>query len=307
MKYRLAMRRFIRWGIPIIGVLLIVVYAFISYVVASGLTKYERKPQEDNPTAYGLQFRDIEFLSRGSNVTLSGWYIPGEREGPTVILVHGIGAVRSADKLVDLASRLVDRGFNILMFDLRCHGTSGGEFISAGYFEQQDLLGAFDFLLRQGIPPERIGVVGFSMGAATTVLAAAEEPAICALVADSSYAKASDLIAQETARKTDIPEWITPMFIPGVKVMARVLYDIDIGALEPEEAAKLLSYPILIIHGTGDTRIPFEHSVRIHKTAYPGSTLWLVPAVGHVDAFLTYPEEYVERLVDYFDKNLGVQ
>lgn len=301
------MRRFIRWGIPIIGVLLIVVYAFISFVVASGLTKYERKPQEDNPIAYGLQFRDIEFLSRGSNVTLSGWYIPGEREGPTVILVHGIGAVRSANRLVDLASRLVDRGFNILMFDLRCHGTSGGEFISAGYFERQDLLGAFDFLLRRGIPPERIGIVGFSMGAATTVLAAAEEPAICALVVDSSYAKASALIAQETARKTDIPEWISPMFIPGVKVMARVLYDIDIGALEPEEAAKLLSYSILIIHGTGDTQIPFEHSVKIHKAAYPGSTLWLVPAVGHVDAFLTYPEDYVERLVDYFDENLGVQ
>jgi len=301
------MRRFTKWGIPTIVVLLIVIYGYISFAVVAGLTKYDRRPQEDNPTAYGLQFEDVEFISREGDVTLSGWYIPGGSEELTIILVHGIGSVRSGDNAVDLASRLVAQGFNVLMFDLRGHGNSGGELISAGYFERQDVLGAFDFLTSQGIPSNNIGIVGFSMGAATVLLSAAEEPAICAVVADSPYARVSDLIAQQTARKTTLPEWITPIFAPGVKLMARVLYGIDIGALVPEEAVKLLPYPIMVIHGKADTMIPFDHGVRVHRTAHPESIIWLVPNVGHIDAFLTYPEEYVDRLVEYFHKLLGVQ
>lgn len=307
MKQRLAIRRAIRWGIPTIVVLLITTYGFISFTITSGITKYERKPQEDNPAAYGLQYEDVEFVSRGGDMTLSGWYIPGEGEGPVLIFVHGIGDVRSGAEAVDLASRLVARGFSVLMFDLRGHGNSGGELISGGYFERQDVLGAFDFLLKQGIPSERIGVIGFSMGAATTILAVTEEPAICALVADSPYANVSDLIAHETARKTVFPEWLAPIFLPGVNLMARVLYGIDIGALVPEEAVKLLPYPIMVIHGTADTRIPLEHGTRVHDAAHPESLMWVVPEVDHVQAFPEHPEEYVERVVDYFDGQLCAQ
>ena len=115
---------------------------------------------------------------------------------------------------MELASRLVERGFNILMFDLRGHGSSGGEQVSGGYFEQWDVLGTFDFLARKGVPPGLIGLVGFSMGASTAILAAAQEPAFGALVADSPYAKAYELIAHEAARKTVLPRWSTPIFTP---------------------------------------------------------------------------------------------
>jgi len=304
---RLTVRRVIRWGIPVLVVLLVTVYGFISFMIASGITKYERRPQEDDPTAYGLQFEDVEFISRSGDVTLSGWYIPGESENPTLIFVHGIGSLRSGDNAVDLASQLVDRGFNLLLFDLRGHGNSGGDQISGGYFEQDDILGAFDFLVHRGIPSEGIGVIGFSMGAGTAILALVEEPAIHALVADSPYAKASDLLAQETARKTVFPEWISHIFLPTVKIMARAFYGIDIGALVPEEAAKLLSYPILVIHGMSDTRIPYDHGVRVHKEAHPKSIIWLVPDVDHVDAFITSPEEYIEKVADYFNMQLGVE
>ena len=307
MKQRLGIRRAIRYGIPIIVVLLVAIYGFISFTITSGITKYERKPQEDSPAAYSLQHEDVEFVSRGGDVNLSGWYIPGEGEGPVIIFVHGIGSVRSGAEAVDLAARLVARGFGVLMFDLRGHGKSGGEFISGGYFERQDVLGAFDFLLRQGIPSERIGFIGFSMGAGTTILAAAEEPDICALVADSPYSDISDLIAQETARKTVFPEWLAPGFLPGVNLMAKILYDIDIGVLVPEEAVKILPYPIMIIHGTNDTRISLEHGKKIFDAAHPASTMWVVPGVDHVQSFTEHPEEYVEKVADYFDEQLAVR
>ena len=299
------MKRKALWAIPVVLLLVVVAYGLVSYLIASGLTKAERKEQEDHPAAYGLRFEDVEFVSRRGDVNLKGWYLPGERGKPTLIFVHGIGSVRTGDNALGLAARLVFQGYNVLLFDLRAHGSSGGDKISGGVYEQQDVLGAFDFLVERGIPSDSIGVLGFSMGAATALLAVSQEPVIHAVVADSPYSNASDLIAHETARKTIFPRWIVPVFIPAAKLMADRLHGIDVGTLVPEEAVKGLPYPILVIHGKGDTRIPFEHGVKVHEAAHPGSSIWLVPGVEHVDAFLTYPDEYVQRVIAYYDASLG--
>ena len=283
---------------------ILIAYGLVSFLIAQGVTKADRDPQEDHPSNYGLVFEDVEFISRRGDVMLSGWYLPGEDAKPHLIFVHGIGSVRSGDNAVELAAKMVDRGYNVLLFDLRGHGSSGGGKVSGGYFERWDVLGAFDYLVGRGVDPGRsaqIGLTGFSMGAATAIMAAAEEPGITAVVADSPYANATELIAQESARKTPFPEWLIPIFIPTTKLMARVIYGIDIGELVPERAVASLDYPILVIHGTGDQRIPWEQGQRVAEAAPAGSSLWRVPGVDHVDAFLTYPDEYVERVTEYFD------
>ncbi|MBI4299056.1 MAG: alpha/beta fold hydrolase [Chloroflexi bacterium] len=294
-------------GLKIALALLLIAYLYISYSIAAGVTKAERKAQEDNPANYGLNFQDVQFISRRGDVTLNGWYIPGNSRKPTIIFVHGISGTRSTDKAVDLASRLVIKEYNVLLFDLRGHGDSEGEKISGGYFEQEDVLGAFDYLVERGTPPQRIGLIGFSMGAGISILAAAKEPAIQAVVADSPFANASELIAQEVDRKTVFAQWVAPIFVPTSKILANMLYGIDVGALVPEEAVKRFAYPILVIHGTADQRIPPEHGTRVYKAAHPDSVIWLVPGVEHVDAFLKHPDEYVDRVVDYFNRRLGTQ
>ena len=289
----------VRVVLPVALVVLAVLYGLVSFLIAQGVTKADRDPQEDHPSNYGLAFEDIEFPSQRGDLVLSGWYLPGDESSPHLIFVHGIGSVRSGDNAVELAARLVEQGYNVLLFDLRGHGSSGGDKVSGGYFERWDVLGAFDYLVERGIDPGRIGLMGFSMGAATSILAAAEEPRITALVADSPYADASDLIAREAARKTPFPLWLMPIFIPTTKLMAKGIYGIDIGALVPEEEAAHLDFPLLIIHGTDDQRIPLEHGERVFKAAKAGSIMWRAPGVDHVDAFLTYPDEYVERVTEY--------
>ena len=302
----LVRRRLVRWGVPAALGLVGVAYTLISFLIAQGVTKSDREEQEDHPTAHGLAFEDVEFLSRRGDVTLSGWWVPAEGDGPVLIFVHGIGSKRSGDGAVVLAASLHQRGFSALLFDLRGHGSSEGDQVSGGDHERADVLGAFDFLTGMGVSAERIGLMGFSMGAGTSLMAAAQEPAIRAVVADSPFATASDLIAQETARKTVIPKWLVPVFLPVSKLMARQFYGINLGALKPEESVAQLGYPVLVVHGDADERIPVEHGQRVFEAAHPGSELWVVPDVDHVDAFLTYPEEYVRRVGDYFAARLGV-
>ena len=247
----------------------------------------------------------MEFTPRGGGPTLRGWYIHGETGGPVIVCVHGLGSKRSGDEAVKIAAGLAERGFGSLLFDLRGHGDSDDGRVSGGYFERLDALGAFDYLIGRGVPAPSIGFLGFSMGAATTVLAAAEEEATGAIVLDSPYAKATEFIANEAARKTPFPKWSVPLFVPTTRLMAATIYGINLGAMEPERAVAGLGYPILVIHGTADTRIPLDNGVRVHGAAPPGSRLWLVEDADHVDAFKVEPKEYIDRLVAYYDERLA--
>ena len=199
----------------------------------------------------------------------------------------------------------VDYGFNILMFDLRGHGESGGDRTSGGFFERQDVLGALRLLGGAGyVPPDKIGVWGISMGAGTSVMALVDEPAIRALVTDGTYASVPDLVAGEVARKMNIPDNIALVFVPGSTLLANLLYGIDISILVPDQVVGRIEYPILLIHGTADARIPFEHSERVHRAAHPDSILWLVSDADHAGSFDQHPQEYVEKVSSYFKARL---
>ena len=280
-------------------------YAIVSFFIADGLTHAERKAQEASPSDYGVAFQEASFSARGGEVNLSGWYLAGEQNRPALIFVHGINSTRSGEHSVDLATRLVRRGFTLLMFDLRGHGSSGGERISGGYFERADVLGAYDYLLSRGHKLGAMGVIGFSMGAAISLLAAADETGIHAVVADSPFAVAAERINSEAARKTRLPIWLTPVFMPTADVMAGAFYRIDIASIAPERAAARIPYPIFVIHGIADTRIPTADGIRVHDAGQPGSRLWLVPDADHVKAFQNNPDEYVARVGDYFDQQLS--
>ena len=172
-----------------LAIFLFLAYAGVSYFIASGVTRAERTEFEDHPTDYGLEYEDVEFVSRKGDVTLMGWYLPSPGCEASVIHVHGISSNRTSREATRIAAHLVEECFNVLLFDLRAHGTSGGARITGGIDEAQDVLGAYDYLQSRGSHPHRIGVLGRSMGAGAAVLAAAAEPGIRTLVLDSTYAE----------------------------------------------------------------------------------------------------------------------
>ena len=299
------MGRALRWGVPAIAVVLAIAYFGASHLIASQMATSTHREQEGYPEDYGLPYEEAEFTSRTDGLTLRGWHIEIERGGPTVLLIHGVDSVRSGNNALMLASMMTEQGFNVLMFDLRGHGSSDASRVSGGDHERKDVLGAIDFLEKRGVPPSNIGVLGVSMGAAAAALALAEAPSVEALVLDSPYSNLSDLIAQEIGIRSVLPGWAGRLFVPGVRLAARLVLDIDISAVDPERSVSELDYPVLIIHGEDDTRVPVEHSMRVHTAAHADSELWLLEGLGHVAAFDAYPEEYAERLSSYFRERLG--
>ena len=264
------------------------------------MTRVGEAEFQDSPSDYGAAFESVRFMSRRGDVALDGWLLRGRGEMPTLIFCHGIEVGRTGDGLTELAATLNRRGFGVLQFDFRGHGLSEGYRISSGWHERMDALGAYDYLISRGASSDEIGLHGVSMGAGAACLAAAEETGIRALSLDTPYARASDLISQEASLRTRLPGWAIGTFIPCAVFMARKLYDIDVEGMAPERAVSQLDYPISVIYGTEDSRIPPEHSRRVFDASAEGSRLWVVEDVGHAESFVENKAEYAERVADYF-------
>ena len=154
-------------------------YMGLSGYMAGQMSRVPRTYPETTPDCLGLRYEDAVFTNRGGSLELRGWLVWEGDPDSWVILVHGSGGNRAhnAVNMLGLTRDLVRRGIGVLTFDLRAHGHSQGSRISVGYEERTDLQGAIDFLESVGISRDRIGALGFSLGAVITLMTASEERA----------------------------------------------------------------------------------------------------------------------------------
>ena len=292
------MKWFLRIGLPLI-IVVVVAFLGISVFLGHSMTTVERVPIEGNPALLGLSYEEVSFPSIDDDLTLHGWYLPVQDSESVIIMIHGADGNRadSSIGMLEIASGLVEHGYNVLMFDLRGHGESEGNRMSAGFYEKRDLLGAVDYVKGRGF--ERIGVLGFSVGAATALTGTAESDDIDAVVADSSFADLKEMMEPEFSKRTKFPKF----FLGPLLFMVKIMYGVDFNAIKPvESVSRVEPRPILFIHGELDDTVPLEHAYRLQDASQnPESQLWVVPEAGHVRAYITRPEEYISRVTAFFD------
>jgi len=315
--------RLLRWivvALLIVSVIVTTAYTALSIYIATQLVYAPQKPIYATPASLGLQFKYVTFRSRIDQVQLKGWYIPGVlpdgslTSQRTIIMVHGDRTNR-ADKdagLLNLSVDLARHGFAVLAFDMRGSGESSPEPLSLGYFEQRDVLGAVDFLRSGTVPyPDLgrtriIGGWGVSMGAATLLMATAQEPAIRAVVSDCAYSEIIPILEREVPERGHLP----PLFTPGALFAARVLYGMDFYAVRPVDiVASIAPRPIFFIHGTSDTYVPTPNMNILAAAARtaPNANVqtWLVPGATHAQSFNSEGAVYVDRVVAFYTAALG--
>ncbi len=284
------------------------------YILSASLQTRDVCPPGEGPPS-DLPMEAVALASLADGTRLAGW-LSAPKVDRAVILLHGIDADAWAGAQPDLARAYVDAGFQVLLFDLRAHGRSGGARITLGNLERGDIRAAVDLVLSRGIPPGRIGLHGTSYGAAMSLLAAADIPEVGAVVADSAFADIRDLIADEVERRTRVPGFLAGSLMrPGIEVAARILYGLDLAALAPENIVGRISpRPVLFIHGEQDRMIPVDHAARLKNRAEnPAAELWTLPRSGHTEGVRSGPcnlepsagrTGFLERVVAFFDRAL---
>lgn len=282
------------------------VYTGVSTVATFVLITPERHSDEPNLselTIFAPQSKDVVFKSRSDGLNLSGWYLQKPNSSSVIIMVHGKDSNRTREfkgRALELAKALYDSGFGVLMLDLRGHGKSQSSRFGFGRTEKNDILGAVDFLKATDPHVKKIGLLGASMGAATSMFAAPEDPSIRAVVEDSGYGDFESVLHRSWKTNSQLPEF----FIPGVLWLAHWLLGYDITAIRPMEAVgRFGDRALLIIHGTADEKVSVEEAFKI-KGFYPKAEMWFVQGAIHVGSFKKEPATYLSRVTAFFHQNL---
>lgn len=258
----------------------------------------------DHPTDHGMPAEDISFITR-DGLTLGGWWIPSPRAAlGTIIFCPGQNG--SIDSDIPQAQPLHDAAFNVLMFDWRAHGRSEGETVTMGALEQVDLVAALDYVQQQrGV--QRAGVMGFSLGAGVSLLAAAHDKRIAALVVDGAYPRLDGLLAGWAQHRQGLPAPLARGLARLLVLAASLRANLQLHRANPIEAAPQITAPTLLIHGDLDDFVSGDEVTLLHGALGGTSELWRVPDANHREAFTLHTQEYSARTVAWFAQHLTEQ
>jgi dipeptidyl aminopeptidase/acylaminoacyl peptidase len=278
-----------------------VVVIVLAYWNARSLISPHHAPMTSTPAESGLLYESVTFTS-ADGLRLAGWYIPS-RNGATIILCHGLGCNRV--EMLPQAVLLAEHGYGLFLFDFRAHSESEGEMVTYGYSETDDVLAAVDYLLsRPDVDPQRIGILGGSLGAATALRATARSTHLRAVVAESTFTSLEDEVASSFKTFSGLPAF---PFAPLVVAFAQWQTGLHISEVRPiDDIVSIAPRPVFIIHGTEDGIIPAEQGLRLYQAAGEPKELWMVDGMGHRSALGIFPDEYEKRVISFFDKALGV-
>lgn len=238
-------------------------------------------------------------LTATDGVSFEVWLLETSSPRARLLLCHGYHANRY--QVLDLAGRLRERGYDVVLFELRGHGARPGP-CTLGVRETEDAVTALRWARgRDRGVPLPVGVLGFSMGASVVCQVAARDPGVRAVVVDSAYSRLFPVLQRSIRQRYHLPAvpwaWLTWW---GVQLALRT----RLASRDPAALVPRLRQPLFAIQGGEDRRVvPLLGREFYRRWAGPKER-WFEPRVAHVGMFARHPEAYCGRVADFFDRTL---
>ncbi|WOE69497.1 alpha/beta fold hydrolase [Hydrogenimonas thermophila] len=248
---------------------------------------------EKRPSDWPAEYEDI-YYKTDDNLLLKGWWIPA-KSNKAVLLLHGNGGNRNGyhSGVFELGKIYHNRGFNVMLVDLRAHGESSGKRVYFGVKEHKDMLSWLNTVDPKG--KYEWYLHGFSMGASTVLMMAESDPErFVKVVADAPWIDFEALVKQELWKRAHLPSFAYSY----VKWIAETFFDQDfVFADNRDRCKKLCKKEILYIFESNDSLLSDYH-YRLLKSICPSAEIKIFDGVAHVDAFKQHPDRYVQVLTE---------
>jgi uncharacterized protein len=225
-------------------------------------------------------------------------YFPLNDSQKTVILNHGI--TMGLFQMIVFLPIFRKHGFNVLVYDLRNHGRSGGKNTTFGFYEKHDLKAVVDWAFDQLEPGGKVGTMGLSLGAGTALQHAAIDPRLSFIIADCPYSNLFELFRFRLKEDYRLPAF--PIFYIGMW-MVWFITGAQFRSISPREEVEKFDTPLLLIHGREDSYIKPEMSIELYERKTQGiRKLWLAPNAEHAESYDQNPEEYVHQVESFLEE-----
>jgi alpha-beta hydrolase superfamily lysophospholipase len=259
------------------------------FLAGLATTRRFQFPDRENggltPAAFRLPSEDVTLRS-ADGVELRGWWVPAPEPKGTVVMVHGLN--RSRVEMIRRAPFVHQAGWNALLFDLRHHGESEGAATTFGAKEKEDVEAAVR--LARDRAPGPVVLWGVSLGGASVVLAAAEDPQVAGVICDSSYRSLADTVRHHLQLFRRFRWWLR--LVPRWPVAELTVFwmgrrgGFDPSTVDVQAAAtRLAGRPALFVANSEDVRMPKEIAFDLRAAAGPGAEVLIVPGKSHGGAW----------------------
>lgn len=254
-----------------------------SIIFANSSSPVQKSWLEDN-----TEVQDT-YINSEDNLKLHGYEaLQKENTNKWVISVHGY--TNEGLAMGEYAKEFFQRGYNVLVPDLRGHGKSKGDYIGMGWDDRKDILSWINKIIKEN-PQSQIILHGVSMGAATVMMTTGENlPSNVKLaIEDCGYTSVWDIFSYQLDKLFSLPAF--PILdMSNFVTKSKAGYSLkDASAIKQIENAKI---PMLFIHGDKDDFVPFTMLNELYEKYPAPKKMLIIEGAEHADAFKVSPEMY---------------
>ncbi len=301
--------RYYFWILLILILILVILFWGGSFI-AFGIIKPNRRSLLDTASLEEEKYPGImsfykenlknqyEIKSR-YNYNLAVYYLENKLSS-NKFLVMSHGHTYTHHGCLKYARMMMRYGYNIILYDQRYHGDSGGKYTTLGWYEKDDLYDVITDTINRYGKEITIGTYGESMGAATVLLEASNDKRVKYIFSDCGFSNLEDLVKEILSVKTKL---FIKIFLPFGKIMFKLYTKVKMSRISPINALNTINVPIFFAHGKDDNFISYKHSFKMYE-AYKGPKQIFIAGnnSSHAEGYLKDESNYERAIKEFYEK-----
>jgi len=238
------------------------------------------------------------YIDSSYGYKMYGVFFPNKNTKKFIIICHGFKCcIYNSMKYMHI---FLKRDFNVLVYDNRYHGLSGGNDVSFGYFEKYDLKAWTDWLVNRFGDDIIVGTHGESMGGGTVLQNIAIDSRIKFCIADCAYSDVTKLMRYQLIKRYKY-EWLCCL-MPLISMIVKIRAGWNFKEVSPIKKLGEVDTPVMFIHGKADDYVPTYMSEEMYNVKKGIKEIYIAPNSHHAEAFSNNIEEYDRRVGEFLDR-----
>ncbi|MFC0271484.1 alpha/beta hydrolase [Metabacillus herbersteinensis] len=215
-----------------------------------------------------------------------------------IIICHGVTVNRvNSVKYMNLFIR---KGWNVLIYDHRGHGESGGRTTSYGFYEKFDLQSVVDWLKHHVGEDLTLGIHGESMGAVTTLLyGGMVEDGADFYIADCPFSDLETQLLYRLKVEFGIPSFLV---LPIARSFLKLRDRYSMKDVSPIAVVDQIKNPILFIHSKNDDYILSTMSEQLFEKKKGSKKIYLAEKGSHAMSYTENREQYEQIIAEFLEE-----